>query len=307
MLPLVESGQWKKKFSNLITLTTSYISHPCLVRQLYDGYLYWLFIADGDYTIQSNTKIKLYKSNDLENWTYVKDVVTTGGGAVWDNWRVHNPAVIYDRFETDSNKRWKLFYIGSNAGGTTINNKVGYAYASTPGGTWTKYASNPVYSPANMQWGLGVIRFNNMFFLIYSPSAANAINGVTATSPTGTWTSRGTLLSLDAGIAWEASQIRYASFWFNQGVWYIFYSGKGSAPNNHFQIGMATRAGKLIGTYERWDMNPIITYNNEAGEDDSHVLAPCLIQEDSGFYCLFDSRGTVSKGVGVRYLPKYGV
>lgn len=110
------------------------------------------------------------------------------------------PAVLYDATETNSAKRWKMWY---NSGSP---NSIGYAY-SADGLSWTKFASNPVLVPtsgfeSSQVYVTSVVKVGGTFYLFYGGYNGSVWKAavVTFTDPVGTYTrsANNPLLSPDA-------------------------------------------------------------------------------------------------------------
>lgn len=157
-----------------------------------DGVL-WVFYAGKPDNAWANFQIGLSRSFDggLTWEKYASNPVVTNAVA-WENSCVFRPVVLYDRDETDADKRWKMWYAGSSFG-----QGIGYAY-SADGLSWTKSAENPVLGlGAGGTWDDAyispdaVIRSGSTFILFYSGNnGSNTWQGgyVTFTDPEGTYT-----------------------------------------------------------------------------------------------------------------------
>lgn len=119
-------------------------------------------------------KIGLARSFD-HGATFVKYGVVLSPDQAWENNttnEVNYPKVVYDIKETDSNKRFKMWYNGGKYGAGGI----GYAY-SADGLTWTKYTSNPVLTISGSGWESyylspgAVFRRASDWVLVYSSSS----------------------------------------------------------------------------------------------------------------------------------------
>jgi hypothetical protein len=153
------------------TWDDSHVKDPCLVQGA-DGVLH-LYYAGHD---GSQYKIGLARSFDGgETWEkYASNPVLSAAGG-WESTTAANvafPTVIYDDQETNSSKKWKLWYYGGQYGAGGI----GYAYSSD-GLSWTKYASNPVVTlGSGGSWDdtlllpSGCVRLGSTFYLFYSGS-----------------------------------------------------------------------------------------------------------------------------------------
>lgn len=164
------------------------VAHACLVKDNTGK----LFLYFGGYSAAGGV------------WS-IGWVISTDGGVTWGSkssmaasvaWQDSNinyPKVIYDREETDANKRFKMWYNGGvyGAGG------IGYAY-SADGVTWNHSASNPLMTIAGSGWESNYISPSGVFvhdahyYLFYSSSSTvgghYSTGYVTFTDPEGTYT-----------------------------------------------------------------------------------------------------------------------
>jgi hypothetical protein len=155
-----------------------------------DGVLY-LYYSGKDDTGWDNFKIGLAQSFDGgATWARHASNPLIDNDIAWENTNVFGPVVLYDKEETDSAKRWKMWYAGSSFG-----EGIGYAY-SADGIAWTKAAGNPV-----VDLGTGwedtyimpdaVIRRGNEFILFYSGNDGSgtwSAGYATFSDPEGTYT-----------------------------------------------------------------------------------------------------------------------
>jgi len=280
------------------------VQAPCLRKRLVEDYTYWAFVAGIPTGETWRSKyIGVFKSNSLIGpWIEgSNNPLISYAAGTWKAVLVVSPAVIYDRWETDPTKRWKMWFIGASTTPTEANSKIGYAYASSPQGPFTEYAGNPVFAPTGgCRWALGVIRFQRLFYLIYA--AADGYSLKCAYSADGiTWVNWGTILERTA-TAWD-DMVDFATIWWNLGVWYIFYAGWLSPYNN---IGMATSySGFRI--FDKWVENPVLQYG--ASWEAGIVCKPSVIMEESSFHMLYRGGGAggYARQIGYAYLPAYEV
>ena len=150
----------------------------------YDG-KYWMAYCSGT---TSGIKIA-YATSITGSWTDIGVKLDLGGTGAWDESGVYTPSFVKD------GDTYYIFYQGIASSGSW---KMGYATSSTPDGTWTKYASNPVLSPTADTWDSDDIqdpiirKFDAVYYLFYSGTTtmgSDYKNGyATSNSITGTWT-----------------------------------------------------------------------------------------------------------------------
>lgn len=148
-IPTASDGGSYKPWANNPVLTvgsgweSSTVKDPHVVKV---GSTYYCYYSGYNGTTY---KIGLATSTNGFEWTKhgSNPLLSVGSGGSWDDSQVNAPYVIYDPDETDSTRRWKMWYSGS-ASGAPGKYSIGYAYSSD-GISWTKYASNPVVSPGS--------------------------------------------------------------------------------------------------------------------------------------------------------------
>jgi len=204
-------------------------------------------------------------------------ILTIGAAAAWDEKYVWLPKIIYDPYESDAAKRWKMWFEGWNSANVA---HIGYAY-SADGKSWTKYATNPLTDPAGFLFGgLCVVRAGNLYMGVYCYTGG--LVGL-ATSPDGiTWTYRKTILTLGAGGTWDDTFLRYTSVTWILGVWYAMYSGY---DGTNYRLGLATSSDGF--TYTKFLRNPVVDIGAGGAWDSLHVAAPSLFQIRRKFYVYY--------------------
>lgn len=180
------------------------------------------------------TRIRYATSTDGINWTVQGTALEKGSPGSWDSQMVREPWVIKD------GSTYKMWYSGTAAWPVF---KIGYA-TSSDGITWTKHASNPVFTGTPSGWDA---------FQVYAPSVVVDPSGVyhmffsgTDTSMSQRW-STGRATSSD-GVTWIEDPLNpllipdgtddsadYVSAMDDGGVWKLWYSYGGN-----YAIGLAT-------------------------------------------------------------------
>lgn len=181
IIPVGAGGAWDDH-------TTQF---PRLIN--YNNVLYCYYAGKNTYA-WSNFQIGLSISTDLGfNWNKFGGNPILSASQAWENSLIADPLVFYDKDETNPNAKFKMWYLGSSFG-----QGIGYAYAPSPTGTWTKYGGNPVVSLGSAgQWDDTYIlphamirRTDGTYLLFYGGKTGAAWQSglITFTNPTGTYT-----------------------------------------------------------------------------------------------------------------------
>lgn len=244
-----------------------------------------MFYCGGTNNIRPSA-VGLATSTDGKSWTKhgSNPILNLGGAGAFDEVYIHQASVIYDIYESDSNKKWKMWYSGQDSSGAI---DIGYATAPAPEGTWTKYASNPIIN--NIKEGHGVIRLGNFFFLSvpdtsYDLRAYYSGDGIS-------WTLIGTILTRGTAGQWDDLQLRYTTVYWNQGLWYLFFGGYQQATTL-YKLGMALSTTGF--TWTKWTPNPILGVGATNAWDDKFVYGPSVMQLETTFYLWYSGQGVDS-------------
>lgn len=185
-------------------------------------------------------------SSDLLTWTRANGgnpVLAPGAGAAWDSDAVFDPAPVLN------GSTMYLYYGGQNATGPTRG--IGYATATSPFLSFTKYASNPILTPSGgeSQVNLGapsIVGNATVFDMWYDTSitpGVRFINHAHTSDGGATWD----VLDrqwLTAGSGWESVQVFDSAAVITNGALFFFYVGtdaSGGGVAADFKIGLATK------------------------------------------------------------------
>ena len=138
------------------------IKQPCV---LYVDGKFWMFLC-GKYSAGVDG-IGVFSGTDGVTFTVSGSNPLLQPAEVYEggvNGRLNLPSVIYDEWESDSAKRWKMWYQADPADGG--RDDMCYAYAADPEGPWTKYAGNPVWDGSArwvLNYGISVTRLGERY------------------------------------------------------------------------------------------------------------------------------------------------
>lgn len=163
--------------------------YVCGPRIFHENGVYYLYFngGQGNSYEAAPSSIGVATSTNLTTWTESTSdpILTPGASGAWDAKQLFRPFVF----------AWQgtdyLFYNAANASG---EEQIGYATASRPTGPWTKYASNPVFSPSGSGWESlhvfdpEIFRFDGTWAMLYSGLGTGQGVGWAFSSNLNTWT-----------------------------------------------------------------------------------------------------------------------
>src|SRR3990167_607509 len=187
-------------------------------------------------------------------------IITVGAGGSWEDIWVHPYCVV------DNGSGTLYMYYGG--AGVWDPEQVGLA-TSTDGITWSKYGSNPIFSPGTGgQWDdykvkdFHVIKDGSNWKAWYAAqrnvSPLNLKVGYATSSDGISWTRYGSnpVLSLGAGGEWDDEDVSVSDVWLEDSTYYMLYSGIGDeSTNNSRKIGLATSSDGIA--WVKSGSNPI--------------------------------------------------
>jgi hypothetical protein len=273
-------GTWSKVGVALIGLTgwhPDWVSHP-RVLYLDNSGEYWVYFAGGNtyraigLAIGSNLKSALTEITDGINGT--SRVLESGSG--FEAGGVSFPSVIYDPLETDSGKRFKMLYTGRTSGGAYED--IGYAYSSD-GKSWTKYSGNPVIDETWNCTGPALMRLGSIYYCVYRRVDTNDIR-LAYSGDMVNWTDWGNIISLGSAGEWDDARIQYPTTYFDQGTFYLVYSGNQAGGN--VKMGLAL-SNKFFETWQKLPYNPVLQETN------ADTCSGCIIRIEEEFLMVYES------------------
>lgn len=82
-------------------------------------------------------------------------VLQAGLAGTWDSYHVCDPSVIAGEFQWNgATYSYAMFYLGNDVD-ASYHNQIGVAFATSPGGPWTKYPDPIIAYPNDGYWGVG--------------------------------------------------------------------------------------------------------------------------------------------------------
>jgi len=263
----------------------------------YEGLYYMFYVANGIIGAKTAGRIGVaYSASPYGPWTrHTGNPIVDAGANIgdWDYAQAVSCNVIYDQWESDAAKRFKLTYSGlSNAGQWAY----GFAYAATPLGTWTKDAGNPMIAAAAANTAsVSSIRIGKKFY-VYTAYAsaglyiARLYEGSSLTS----LTLYGNVLSPGVGGTWDDAGIVYFSIFWNLGVFYLSYTGYDGATD---RIGAATSIDGR--TFTKHPHNPTLGLGAGGQWDAAGVHYPAIIRVDKTYYLFYTGNSNADYRVGI--------
>lgn len=170
-------------------------------------------------------------------------ILSVGSSGAWDARRCHEPSVI------KVGSTWIMAYMGESTSGVQgSSEKVGIATASSPTGTWTKAAGNPLISfgsagtfDANGAADPSIYYDGSTYYWIWYSGLKASSGGkpwqcglAYATSPTGSWTRYpgNPVLSVGSSGAFDNLAAWRGALYVESGLIYVPYGGIPSSNNS---------------------------------------------------------------------------
>lgn len=275
-----------------------YVSQPCVVRI---NETYYLFYAGGPRkTFPDYIGIGVASFTDPEG-TYTR---LRNGNRIIEaplDTVYACPSVIYDAYETDADKKWKMWFLR-----VTLNWQVFdtmYSESANLDSGWstptviTEITQDGGWEP---YYGTSVIRLGSLYYALVPKFSDKKLYCWTSKEPHQNWTNRGLVLDLGAGGTWDDTQIRYVAATYINGVIYCLYSGHDGAV---LKIGMACASGADLFSYTKWVLNPLINVGAGGEFDASHVFAPAMTQSEETFYIWYTAVNPTDRQIGLVTIP----
>ncbi|MFQ6073656.1 MAG: hypothetical protein ACE5KC_00410 [Candidatus Bathyarchaeia archaeon] len=260
------------------------VHQPCVLR-IEDIYRMYYTGRQGPWT--GYARIGLATSSDGLNFTrYGADGKILNPPPGYN--AIASPSVIYDVYEANSNKRYKMLADAYYAGWKPV-----YLYSSN-GINWT--FDSEITGLTNPKSPYILYRFGNAYFVFYRDSATLEVR-LAVTRDFSTWYNHGIVLNKGAAGEWDDEGYGYLGIFWNLGVWYLVLQGADEpSPTWDWDIGMATSSDGF--NWTKYPLNPI--QENIAGTwCDTWVMQPCLLMVEDKFrlYCCGkDASGVFSIG-----------
>jgi xylan 1,4-beta-xylosidase len=255
--PLGAQAQGKKP-AKPTTTTPTPIANPVLAGDYPDpsitkvGNTYWATATSSNW----GPTFPLLKSTDLQHWALVGHVFP-GERPAWADYYFWAPEINHD-----ANGKTYVFYTAHQRGG---NLAVGVASADRPEGPYRDHGPL-VGQPDGSIDGFPMHDEKGQPYLIWKE------DGNSVQKPTPIWAQR---LSADRTAlvgektelfrntaAWEGNLVEGPSVVRHDGYFYMFYAANGCCGAGCTYATGVARAKNLLGPWEKYDRNPILTKND---------------------------------------------
>ncbi|MGI4835973.1 MAG: family 43 glycosylhydrolase [Janthinobacterium lividum] len=241
-----------------MALAPTAIANPVLAGDYPDpsvtkvGNTYWATATSSNW----GPTFPLLKSSDLQHWSLVGHVFP-GERPAWADYYFWAPEINHD-----ANGKTYVFYTAHQRGG---NLAVGVASADRPEGPYHDHGPL-VGQPDGSIDGFPMHDENDQPYLIWKE------DGNSQNKPTPIWAQR---LSADRTqlvgektelfrntAAWEGNLVEGPSVVRHGGYFYMFYAANGCCGAGCTYATGVARAKQLLGPWEKYDRNPILTKND---------------------------------------------
>jgi len=217
-------------------------------------------------------------------------------------WRdgVGTPSVIYDDYETDALKKWKMWFLGTNPGFSLCT--VGYSYAENPDGPW----STPVQViTAYDMISVSATKFGKLYYAVVGKDADKQLYLWVSKNPNADWVEIGNVLAKGAAGTWDDTLLNYITISYILGVYYCFYSGY---DGTNYRIGMsfsptACLSADTLTRFLKYVRNPVLDVGAPGEFDETHVFCPSVMQVEDTFYMWYSGVNPVDRQIGLATIP----
>jgi len=257
------------------TFDETRVNFPCPLRR---DKTYWLFYC-GASAVQTGAGLGVAYSNSPTGpfTRSVNNPLISPEAGTWKD-RVFSPATIYDVYEPDPAKKWKMMYVGENTARVAA---VGYAYAPGPEGPWTEYAGNPVYT-TDLFRATSFIRFGKLYYLAVPLADRSAVK-VLYSEDCVNWTLWGNIFTVGGAGEPDQRMVNYCNIFWNLGTFFAFYMGIDAGGIRHFMIALTINP---LSTYTKWAANPVL--DDGASTDwDYRIMGPIPLMVEEKFYIYY--------------------
>ena len=116
------------------------------------------------------------------------------------------------------------------------------------------------------------------------------------------FTEWGKILSVGAAGTWDDYQVKQFCLYWNQGVWYVLYTGYDNGPGM-LRIGLAYSYNGFR-EFDKYPYNPILDKGAGGEWDDNRVTFPNILQVEDEFWIYFAGYdGSTVRDLGIAYIP----
>lgn len=309
-LKISPSQNWRRSSANPIVNGNGndilQLSDPCVI---FDNgkYRMWFGFVGAD---RSYASIGYSESNDGISWSDAYEVFKPNTTGSWDEQTTEIPFVLKDQTETNPQKRYKMWYGGSNATDPNLT-KIGYAY-SHDGISWTRLHSSEsphkkdglVMIPENKSPGdyavvaePSVLLKDGTFHMWYSSWDGNALVISYAFSSDGiNWTKhynnpvlRHTPDSWESGgLGIDGTVAQPTVLWNDRTSCYMMWYGSFDNRGMLTYTGIGFASSKDGVTWTKLE-NPVLIPNSGKGEENGIGTGPFVLLKDNVCYMWYGS------------------
>ena len=205
------------------------------------------------------------------------------------------PSVLYDFYETDANRKWKMWTMATS-GHPAGSYHILYRYSAYPDSGWSAYADIGLVGGT---FGHSVFKIGNLYCCFLPQAIGSGLKLWTSTNPSSGFSDQGVVLDIGSAGEWDVAQVRYVTITYILGTYYLFYTGRNAS---YLRIGMAMSPFCALGQsagyghkFWKYRLNPILL------EASSNLLSPSLLQVEDRFYLWYEDYAV--QGVKLATIP----
>lgn len=277
---------------------------------IYNGSTFMMWYSGEDNRQVDN--IGLATSKDGMSWSRYSHnpVLKTDFYSQWGQW---DDGSVAEAWVIQEGGQYKMWYSGQHFNASTGSNNptysIGYA-TSTDGIHWTKYPTNPIFTPgAPGAWDDKlvnnpiVITIGSSYVMYYNAVGEQGVGqtGI-ATSADGIhWTRKGMMPPIPKGT-WDANSNSLASVTVTPGGYLMAYYGRSTQQSTHWEIGFASSTDGTTST--PYPNNPVLAPDIGAiAFDNEGMVDPMVIMVGGNYYVYYNGFSSAVEGLGLAILP----
>jgi predicted GH43/DUF377 family glycosyl hydrolase len=280
-----------------------------------EGSTYYM-IYSSNYATLPTRCICGASSSDGKSWTRftAKPIIDKGSPGAWDDQRAAYMKIVTDLDGNliKHNNQYQILYMGRRG---VDSAQIGRAYANSMDSTWTKDATNPIFSPDDAEaetwedycnFSPLIFKEGNTYYMLYGAGRSDnkyRIGLATSTNLVD-WTrdtAANPVLEPTAS-AWDSERVIPEAIYKQEGTYYLIYGGY---DTTNYRQGIATSTD--LKNWTKWSKNPIINIGPDTAWDDIYVDHSSVLIIGGKYYVYYTGGPNIQTSeIGLAYTALSG-